>query len=284
MSILSQINKIFTISKEQSQINNHQITGLFVGGAVGEALGLPVVDKTPEQLQKNPVTELLGFGDYQTPSGTFSMCTEASLEFANFLLDNSMQLITSKRLFALCNSWYLYKIKDEEFRLRKLLPISLVAGVVYSKLKQLSMDQIIELLPDLVCDSAIASASVFFNISKNISFGNSLEDSLKKSKNKTAKLCKDIGLIINNTNISLKLIDNVSECLINEDNYEKITLKSVNLGFYPDLSGFLTGSLSGLKYTYENIPIFWKNSISNIDKIKTISDKIFELPPEEIIM
>lgn len=50
----------------------YQIKSALFGVAVGDALGVPVEFKSREYLTQNPVTDMMGYGTYNQPSGTFS--------------------------------------------------------------------------------------------------------------------------------------------------------------------------------------------------------------------
>lgn len=62
-----------------------QITGAFLGTAIGDALGVPVEFKTRSYLRENPIREFIGYGCWNQPPGTFSddtsltLCTAESL-------------------------------------------------------------------------------------------------------------------------------------------------------------------------------------------------------------
>ncbi len=45
---------------------------ILIGSAVGDALGVPVEFKNRQELQINPVTDMIGYGTYNMPPGTFS--------------------------------------------------------------------------------------------------------------------------------------------------------------------------------------------------------------------
>jgi ADP-ribosyl-[dinitrogen reductase] hydrolase len=49
------------------------------GVAVGDALGVPVEFKSRQTLQQNPVTDMIGYGTYNLPPGTWS--DDSSLTF-----------------------------------------------------------------------------------------------------------------------------------------------------------------------------------------------------------
>lgn len=56
-----------------------EIKSALFGVAVGDALGVPVEFKSREFLKKNPVTDMVGYGTYNQPEGTFS--DDSSLTF-----------------------------------------------------------------------------------------------------------------------------------------------------------------------------------------------------------
>lgn len=56
-----------------------EIKDILFGVAVGDALGVPVEFETREDIQKNPVTDMIGYGTYKLPLGTWS--DDSSLTF-----------------------------------------------------------------------------------------------------------------------------------------------------------------------------------------------------------
>lgn len=57
----------------------NDIRSVLFGVAVGDALGVPVEFKSRDYLDANPVTDMIGFGTYNQPPGTFS--DDSSLTF-----------------------------------------------------------------------------------------------------------------------------------------------------------------------------------------------------------
>lgn len=55
------------------------IRAVILGHAVADALGVPVEFETRESLDKNPVTEMMGYGTYDVPKGSWSDDTSMSL-------------------------------------------------------------------------------------------------------------------------------------------------------------------------------------------------------------
>jgi ADP-ribosyl-[dinitrogen reductase] hydrolase len=60
-------------------INPIQIESVLLGVAVGDALGVPVEFMSRQVIKKNPVTDMIGYGTYNLPPGTFS--DDSSLTF-----------------------------------------------------------------------------------------------------------------------------------------------------------------------------------------------------------
>ncbi len=60
-------------------IKNNKIIDALIGIAVGDALGVPFEFNTRDQMKKNPAKEMIGFGRYTVPAGTWS--DDSSLTF-----------------------------------------------------------------------------------------------------------------------------------------------------------------------------------------------------------
>lgn len=56
-----------------------KIKAIMIGHAVGDALGVPVEFCTREELDENPVTDMMGFGSYPVPEGCWSDDTSMAL-------------------------------------------------------------------------------------------------------------------------------------------------------------------------------------------------------------
>ncbi len=50
----------------------YRIAGAFWGLICGDALGVPVEFKSRDYLKENPVEEMMGYGTYHQPTGTWS--------------------------------------------------------------------------------------------------------------------------------------------------------------------------------------------------------------------
>lgn len=68
----------------------HKIKAVMIGHAVGDALGVPVEGCPREELDKNPVTDMRGFGSYDVPSGAWSDDTSMSLAALDSLANGAI--------------------------------------------------------------------------------------------------------------------------------------------------------------------------------------------------
>ena len=51
---------------------NYTIKSALFGVAIGDALGVPVEFKSRQTILRKPVTNMIGYGTYHLPPGTFS--------------------------------------------------------------------------------------------------------------------------------------------------------------------------------------------------------------------
>lgn len=58
---------------------NKKIKSVVIGHAIGDALGVPVEFCTREELDENPVTDMMGYGSYPVPEGCWSDDTSMAL-------------------------------------------------------------------------------------------------------------------------------------------------------------------------------------------------------------
>lgn len=63
----------------KDKINRNACKDLLFGVAVGDALGVPVEFKSRQEIGKQPVTDMIGYGTHNKPAGTFS--DDSSLTF-----------------------------------------------------------------------------------------------------------------------------------------------------------------------------------------------------------
>lgn len=76
----SKLRSVKRLRKENSAVANEEtIKSVLFGVAVGDALGVPVEFKSRYDIKRNPVTDMVGYGTYNQPPGTFS--DDSSLTF-----------------------------------------------------------------------------------------------------------------------------------------------------------------------------------------------------------
>ena len=66
---------------------NNLLSQILLGIAVADALGVPVEFQSREYLKENPVTDMLEYGTYDQPKGTWSDDTSLSLCLAESILE-----------------------------------------------------------------------------------------------------------------------------------------------------------------------------------------------------
>ena len=96
------------------------IKGIILGHAVADALGVPVEFKSREYLRKNPVTDMMGYGTYYQPKGTWSddtsmtLCTlESITKYGDINLTDIMKSFAKWQLQKLQNQIFILKLNKK---------------------------------------------------------------------------------------------------------------------------------------------------------------------------
>ena len=86
-----------------------KIQAVMIGHAVADALGVPVEFASREELRRDPVTDMRGYGTYSVPAGSWSDDTSMALCALDRLrggrvdyrgiMRNFSKMLTVKRLF-----------------------------------------------------------------------------------------------------------------------------------------------------------------------------------------
>lgn len=82
-----EIRKEYKLGEFAESEELYKIKSVMIGHAVGDALGVPVEFRKREQIAKNPVTNMCGYGTYNMPAGTWSDDTSMSLASLDALCD-----------------------------------------------------------------------------------------------------------------------------------------------------------------------------------------------------
>ena len=67
------------MKKQATNAVKDKIKSVMIGHAIGDALGVPVEFMTREELEKSPVTDMMGYGTYPVPAGSWSDDTSMAL-------------------------------------------------------------------------------------------------------------------------------------------------------------------------------------------------------------
>jgi len=73
-------------------ITEDHIKSILFGVAVGDALGVPVEFSSREKMEQNPLSEMIGFGTYNQPKGTWSDDSTMTFCLAESLLEDEFSL------------------------------------------------------------------------------------------------------------------------------------------------------------------------------------------------
>ena len=87
------------------------IKAVILGHAVADALGVPAEFRDREVLMQNPITDMIGYGTYNVPRGTWSDDTSMSIATLDSLVSNEIDYVeimdnfVKNRLTAFANEY-----------------------------------------------------------------------------------------------------------------------------------------------------------------------------------
>ncbi|MBC6148633.1 ADP-ribosylglycohydrolase family protein [Listeria innocua] len=318
------------IDKEQYQVLfiKERLIPCVLGAVIGDCLGVPVEFKDREYLKQNPIVEMIGYGTYNQPKGTWS--DDSSLTFAlmeslisgydiNRIVNNMVSFmddgfwtpygevfdigsVTRESLNRYKNGVSVFecggkdnfdngngaimrimplvfylgkdfsfgkknKITEEVTRITHAHPRSILGSYVY-----------IELLQNLFAnmDKKLAYEEMQNYIRKNYSdypfkdelqyYNNILEGNLYKLKESNIK---SSGYVVDTLEASIW-------AFLTTNSYKEAVLKAVNLGGDTDTIAFITGSLAGIYYKMEQIPVNWVDQIAKKEDILNLCNRFIE--------
>lgn len=109
---------------------------------------------------------------------------------------------------------------------------------------------------------------------QNIDYSFFSKDALKEYSrilNKSIDKCS--RLFIKSTGYVVHSLEATLWCILNNDDYSDTVLKAVNLGDDTDTIGAITGSIAGILYGMNNIPIGWRHSLKKRKYLENLSDR-----------
>ena len=88
---------------DNQRIARETIRAVILGHAVADALGVPVEFRSRGMLDQNPLTDMVGYGTYNLPAGSWSDDTSMTLCALDVLADG---VIDYDRIMENFHSWY----------------------------------------------------------------------------------------------------------------------------------------------------------------------------------
>ena len=82
----------------QITLTKEQVYGSILGFIVGDALGVPVEFEERAWLVNNPVKEMIGYGTYNLPPGSWSDDSSLTLCLMDSLINNYSNTVLAKRM------------------------------------------------------------------------------------------------------------------------------------------------------------------------------------------
>lgn len=264
--------------------------GLY-GLIVGDALGVPVEFR---QRGSYKITDMIGFGTYNQPEGTFSDDSSMTLATCHSIKEKGgINLEDIMEKFCL---WY-YEGKYTPFgKCFDIGNTTSQAIITYKKTRSLEAasqkderdngnGSLMRVLPLIFIDASDEDVEkvsalthgheiskeacvIYVNIGKRILSGEKLEDilqdvSLSKNYERLRYLCSLNEEDIKSTGYVLTSLEAALWCILKTSSYKDCVLKAVNLGNDTDTIGAIAGGLAGLIYGYDQIPISWIEKIKN---------------------
>lgn len=284
-----------------------------LGFVVGDALGVPVEFASREMLKKYPIKQMIGYGRYDEPNGTWSDDTSMVLATMDSIINN--RLIDYEDIMFKFSEWMdqaKYTATDNLFdigittrkaiinfkrgvnaldcgsgyvedngngSLMRILPIAFY--LYNNEFSELEEIEIINNISSLTHAHEISrlGCKIYYDYMKQLLDGIDKKNALKNIKNKDYSsyysyksiveyrriLRGDISkLSVEQIKSSGYVVDTLEAslwCTLNSSNFEEAVSKAVNLGNDTDTIGAITGSLNGIIYGKDNIPMNWLNKI-----------------------
>lgn len=252
----------------------NKLKSAIYGLAIGDALGVPFEFK---ERYTFICEDMVGYGTYNKPEGTWSDDTSMTLATCKSLKDNNkiIDIVDIRRNFEkwLFNGEFTSdgKVFDVGNTTREALYREKGLDDFYSNGNG-SLMRILPLAFTNATDEEIENVSAITHAHK-IS---------KEFCVNYVKLARDLLNGVKYTNDKLKNIpeNEISSsgfvedtfkaslwCILNTDNYKDAVLKAVNLGSDTDTTAAVTGGLAGIIYGYESIPKEWIDKLKNKELI-----------------
>ena len=296
------------------------------GFIVGDAMGVPIEFESREYLKTKPVKQMIGYGTYDEPAGTWSDDTSMTLATTSSIIEkqkidyhdimlkfcewvNNSKFTATNHLFDIggTTSYAINRFKSKNIEptqcggkseyengngsLMRMLPIALYTS--YNNLDEGELYEIIKNTSSLTHahEISIMGCYIYVKFIHKLIETNDLFESYKyiqtinyinRFSNHTISLYNriienDINLLnedeINSSGFIVHTLEAVLWVSLNTTNYKDSIIKAINLGKDTDTIGAIAGSVTGLKYGYENIPSEWINQLQKKEYINSIIEQ-----------
>lgn len=256
------------------------------GLAIGDALGVPYEFRKRGDFK---CTDMVGYGTYKLPEGTWSDDTSMTLatcasikekgfidishirkQFEKWLLHNEYTALGD--VFDCGNTCYC-AIKDGKGcedqwsngngSLMRIIPLAFVEGISDEDIRNVSAITHAHTISKELCVK-------YVHIARSLGNHTGIQEAIKQEvdaelfdflNNCTVDDIVSNGYVVNTFNAALW-------CLLNTDNYRDCVLKAVNLGSDTDTTAAVAGGLAGIVYGYEGIPAEWLEKLKAKDIIE----------------
>ena len=301
-----------------------------LGFVVGDAMGVPIEFETREMLKKYPLTEMVGYGSYDEPAGTWSDDTSMTLATIDSIIEkkkidyhdittkfcewvNNAEYTATDHLFdiGITTKYALVRFFVDKVEatkcggtldsengngsLMRMMPIAL-----YAYYHQLDNNMIFEIVKNASSithanEKSVLGCYIYVQYILKLIETNNLQESYNYIKTLNYQtffsednisiyeriLKNDISKYpleeIRSSGYILHTLEAVLWVVLNTTSFEESILTAINLGEDTDTIGEITGSLTGIKYGFDNIPENWINKIQKLDYLYELIDKWDEI-------
>ena len=290
---------------------------MILGGAVGDALGVPVEYRPRDSYT---ITDMTGYGTYQQPIGIWSDDTSLTMCLIESILqkENANGLLKRFQDYLENGYWtpdgYAFDIgistKKAIDRFKKGISAEKCGGIEEYENGNGALMRISPLVPmlsqvfdidrkvkrieevcyithrhprsTLACIIYIQFMTMLFNNNDKFKAYYEIAQWIKKYAS-TGVYARELPHFQRFTESSLHHLrrDSIRSdgyvvhtleaalwCFLKHDTYKKVVLEAVNLGGDTDTVSFIAGTMAGLYYKMEGIPIEWTMKLKKIDELK----------------
>ena len=294
---------------------NNKTRGLFLGLAIGDAVGMPAEFMQPGSFE--PVTNMRAGGVFNLPAGYWTDDTSMALCLADSLLEcggyDSYDVMNKYR------SWWQdgYRSSQDhcfdignqvQQALRDFITTPEVIPTTTVRSESAGNGTVMRLAPAIIAAyshrspeeiiqlARISARETHYSLEAEIGTEvfaalliNALKTDLKRSvldvsKHSTGGLFAELFERItdtNNLNNSGYIIHSLQVAVwafLKYDSFEEGMLAAINLGGDSDTNGAIYGQLAGAFYGYDAIPQHWRDELFQKDELITIADKLTAMP------